>query len=79
MLVDIDFPLFNRLVHRLVYSSDVAAGQLALFQGASEAPISECRRSVLALLLLQAAARTEPRPTVPQFSRLPCLKNKATK
>jgi hypothetical protein len=29
-----------RLVHRLAYNGDVAAGQLAVFQGASEAPIS---------------------------------------
>jgi hypothetical protein len=29
------------LVYRLAYNSDVAAGQLAVFQGASEAPISE--------------------------------------
>src|SRR5258707_13816440 len=28
------------LVHRLEYNGDVAAGQLAVFQGASEAPIS---------------------------------------
>jgi hypothetical protein len=28
------------LVYRLAYNSDVAAGQLAVFQGASEAPIS---------------------------------------
>ncbi len=28
-------------MHRLAYNSDVAAGQLAVFQGASEAPISE--------------------------------------
>ena len=28
------------LVHRLAYNGDVAAGQLAVFQGASEAPIS---------------------------------------
>src|SRR5215469_5139606 len=27
-------------VHRLAYNDDVAAGQLAVFQGASEAPIS---------------------------------------
>jgi hypothetical protein len=27
-------------VHRLAYNGDVAAGQLAVFQGASEAPIS---------------------------------------
>jgi len=32
------------LVHRLAYSSDVAAGQLAVFRGASEAPISELIR-----------------------------------
>src|SRR3984893_11420444 len=30
----------NRLVHRLTYNGDAAAGQLAVFQGASEAPIS---------------------------------------
>jgi hypothetical protein len=29
------------LVNRLAYNGDVAAGQLAVFQGASEAPISE--------------------------------------
>jgi hypothetical protein len=29
----------KKQVHRLAYSSDVAAGQLAVFQGASEAPI----------------------------------------
>src|SRR6202048_5622831 len=29
-----------RLVHRLAYNGDVAAGQLAVFQGASAAPIS---------------------------------------
>src|SRR3984893_13483036 len=28
------------LVYRLAYNGDVAAGQLAVFQGASEAPIS---------------------------------------
>ena len=32
---------FGLLVYRLAYNSDVAAGQLAVFQGASEAPISE--------------------------------------
>jgi len=33
---------FNQpsLVHRLAYNGDLAAGQLAVFQGASEAPIS---------------------------------------
>jgi len=31
----------RELVHRLAYNGDVAAGQLAVFQGASEAPISE--------------------------------------
>ena len=31
-------------MYRLAYSSDVAAGQLAVFQGASEAPISELIR-----------------------------------
>jgi hypothetical protein len=34
---------FN-LVHRLAYNSDVAAGQLAVFQGASEALIFESIR-----------------------------------
>src|ERR1700741_3682295 len=29
------------IVHHLAYNSDVAAGQLAVFQGVSEAPISE--------------------------------------
>jgi hypothetical protein len=29
------------LVHRLAYNSNIAAGQLAVFQGAGEAPISE--------------------------------------
>jgi hypothetical protein len=28
-------------VHRLAYNGDVAAGQLAVFQGASEVPISD--------------------------------------
>src|SRR5580693_1885453 len=35
----IHFPEDN-LVYRLAYNGDVAAGQLAVFQGASEAPIS---------------------------------------
>src|SRR5580704_2179326 len=30
----------QKLVYRLAYNGDVAAGQLAVFQGASEAPIS---------------------------------------
>jgi hypothetical protein len=29
------------LVYRLAYNGDVAAGQLAVFQGASEVPISD--------------------------------------
>src|SRR6516225_2899635 len=29
------------VVHRLAYNGDIAAGQLAVFQGASEAPIFE--------------------------------------
>jgi hypothetical protein len=33
-----------RLVRRLAYDGDVAAGQLAVFQGASEVPISELTR-----------------------------------
>jgi hypothetical protein len=33
------------LVHRLAYSGDLAAGQLAVFQGASEASISEFIRA----------------------------------
>ena len=32
------------LVHRLAYNGDIAAGQLDVFQGASEAPISELIR-----------------------------------
>jgi hypothetical protein len=32
---------FSTLVHRLSYNGAIAAGQLAVFQGASEAPISE--------------------------------------
>src|SRR5882724_8915543 len=35
---------FCGLVCRLAYNDDVAAGQLAVFQGASEAPISESIR-----------------------------------
>jgi hypothetical protein len=31
-------------VYRLAYNGDIAAGQLAVFQGASEAPISELIR-----------------------------------
>jgi hypothetical protein len=34
-----------RLVHRLVCSWHMAAGQLAVFRGASEAPLSESSRS----------------------------------
>jgi hypothetical protein len=33
--------LTHGLVYRLAYNGDVAAGQLAVFQGASEAPISD--------------------------------------
>jgi len=32
--------MISALVYRLAYNGDVAAGQLAVFQGASEAPIS---------------------------------------
>jgi hypothetical protein len=32
-------------MYRLSYNGDVAAGQLAVFQGASEAPISELIRA----------------------------------
>jgi hypothetical protein len=32
--------IVNELVYRLAYNGGVAAGQLAVFQGASEAPIS---------------------------------------
>jgi hypothetical protein len=35
---------FSALVYRLAYNGDVAAGQLAVFQGASEAPMSELIR-----------------------------------
>ena len=30
-----------QLVHRVAYNDDVAAGELAVFRGASEAPLSE--------------------------------------
>ena len=33
-----------KLVYRLAYNRDIAVGQLAVFQGASEAPISELIR-----------------------------------
>src|ERR1700745_1630753 len=33
------------LVYRLAYNGDIAVGQLAVFQGASEAPISELIRA----------------------------------
>ena len=36
-----DVSLVCQLVYRLAYNGDIAAGQLAVFQGASEAPISE--------------------------------------
>ena len=39
-----NFRCAPRLVCRLAYNDDVAAGQLAVFQGASEAPISELIR-----------------------------------
>src|SRR5271165_2909447 len=35
----------KELVHRLAYNGDVVAGQLAVFQGTSEAPISEFIRA----------------------------------
>src|SRR6516225_11754747 len=47
------------LVHRLAYSGDSAAGQLAVFQGASEAPISE-------LIRAERATRKNGQPTAAQ-------------
>jgi hypothetical protein len=47
------------LVHRLAYNSDVAAGQLAVFQGASEAPISE-------LIRVERATRKNSQPAAAQ-------------
>src|SRR6516225_6218570 len=44
-LSDRESALSCRLVYRLAYSGDSAAGQLAVFQGASEAPISELIRA----------------------------------
>ena len=35
----------SAIVHRLAYNGDIAAGQLAVFQGGSEAPISEFIRA----------------------------------
>jgi hypothetical protein len=46
-------------VHRLAYNSDVAAGQLAVFQGASEAPISE-------LIRVERATRKNSQPAAAQ-------------
>ena len=48
-----------RLVHRLGYSDDSAAGQLAVFQGASEAPISE-------LIRAERATRKNSQPAAAQ-------------
>jgi hypothetical protein len=47
----------QRLVHRLAYNSDAAAGRLAVFQGASEAPISGPIRAE------SGSCRTEKQPT----------------
>jgi hypothetical protein len=43
------------IVCRLAYNGDVAAGQLAVFQGASEAPISE-------LIRVERATRKNSQP-----------------
>ena len=43
------------IVRRLAYNGDVAAGQLAVFQGASEAPISE-------LIRVERATRKNSQP-----------------
>src|SRR5258708_12886054 len=70
------------LVHRLAYNGDVAAGQLAVFQGASEAPISGLIRvkratrknSQLAAarrVALKMAPRPPPPPLPPQFTYAP--------
>jgi uncharacterized cupin superfamily protein len=49
----------EHLVHRLAYSGDSAAGQLAVFQGASEAPISE-------LIRAERATRKNSQPAAAQ-------------
>jgi hypothetical protein len=41
------------LVYRLAYNGDVAAGQLAVFQGASEVPISVIHRPASRRLILR--------------------------
>ena len=52
------------LVHRLAYNGDVAAGQLAVFQGASEAPISDSYGSSPAVARQSPDGKTAnwPRP-----------------
>jgi len=46
-------------VYRLAYNGDIAAGQLAVFQGASEAPISE-------LIRAERATRKNSQPAAAQ-------------
>jgi hypothetical protein len=50
---------FCGLVYRLAYSGDSAAGQLAVFRGASEAPISE-------LIRAERATRKNSQPAAAQ-------------
>jgi hypothetical protein len=47
------------LVHRLAYNGDVAAGQLVVFQGASEVPVSE-------LIRVERATRKNSQLAAPQ-------------
>src|ERR1700736_5570246 len=54
----------SNLVYRLAYNGDVAAGQLAVFQGASEAPISGSIR----------AERATPKNSQPAAARRVALK-----
>src|SRR6516164_8570713 len=49
----------STLVYRLAYDGDIAAGQLAVFQGASEAPISE-------LIPAERATRKNSQPAAAQ-------------
>jgi hypothetical protein len=46
-------------VYRLAYNGDIAAGQLAVFQGASEAPISE-------LIRVERATKKNSQPAATQ-------------
>src|ERR1700694_4147424 len=64
-----------RLVYRLAYNGDVAAGQLAVFQGASEAPISGSIRAERATQKnSQRAERATQKNSQPAAARRVALK-----